>query len=355
MTRVTFRDALGRNTARVSCRPAQSVRNSPASRRCQRGLTLVEAMIGMTLALLVLGVAVTVFSGTSRGRADLERSQRLAEGTKYALDVLAEDVRHAGFYDALALVGVAWQQPSPCNTEPGQLGVSSAPFAMPLAVRGYKPDEITPACLAYRRPNTAAVTVRRLAVETTPRANAKDALYLQVSKCNKDLPQWKHGADPAEFTMRNIDCATPADIRRLVVRTYYVASCSECGRDTIPTLKRVDLENGAIVETALVEGVEDLRIEYGFDTDNDGNADLFRDGLSGVAGAADDTWTNVVALRLHVLGRTTQHEPGLVAPPLQYDFGEAGLRRDSGGDDHKRRLLSALVRMPNVAGPRERP
>ena len=322
----------------------------------QRGLTLVEAMIAMTLALLVLGVAVTLFGGTSRGRADLERSNRLAESTKFALEVLADEVRHAGFFDTVELTGAAWQTPDPCATDRGALGVSMAPFRMPVPVRGWRTDENLPSCVAYRKPGTAAVTLRRLAVETTPRASATGAPFVQVGKCNKDLhlPKWQYGSEPDLFVLRNIDCATTADIRRLVVRTYFVATCNECGRDTTPTLKRVDLDGNAIVETALVEGVEDLRIEYGFDVDNDGSADLFRATLSGVAGAADNDWANVVALRLHVLGRSPDGEGGHVEARRVYDFGEAG-RAYGPADSHKRAMLSALVRLPNVAGPRERP
>jgi type IV pilus assembly protein PilW len=322
--------------------------------RSQRGLTLVEAMIAMTLSLLVLGVAVTLFSGTSRGRYDLERSNRLAEATKFALEMLSEDVRHAGFYDGVTLSGAAWQTPDPCTTTRTALGVSVAPFQLPVAIRGYRPADATPDCVANRRANTAMVTLRRLAVETTPVASANNAPYVQVSKCNKDLALWRYADQPSQFTLRNIDCATLADIRRLVVRTYFVASCNVCGRDTIPTLKRVDLEGDRLVETALVEGVEDLQVEYGFDTNGDGNADVFRGWLSGDAAAADNFWQNVVAVRLHVIGRSTDTEGGHTEARRTYSFGEAG-SRDGATDAFKRQMLAALVRLPNVAGPRERP
>jgi type IV pilus assembly protein PilW len=208
--------------------------------------------------------------------------------------------------------------------------------------------------VANRRAGTAAVTLRRLAIETTPRADAKDGAFVQVSRCNKDPALWRYSDDPDAFALRDIDCATIADIRRLVVRTYFVASCNDCSRDTIPTLKRVDLVGDAFVETPLVEGVDDLRIEYGFDTNGDGSADVYRAALSGVAGAADDSWANVVALRLHVLGRSMDAEAGHVEAVRTYNFGEAGSEAGP-RDGYKRTMLSALVRLPNVAGPREMP
>ena len=141
---------------------------------------------------------------------------------------------------------------------------------------------------------------------------------------------------------------------RVVVRTYYVAPCNECGRDTTPTLKRLELDGNRLVETSLVEGVENLQLEYGFDRDNDGNADVFLPTVSGVAGAPENDWANVVAARVYVLGRTSDVEHGHVEADRVYDFGRAGSIAGE-KDAHKRALLAALVRLPNVAGPRELP
>jgi type IV pilus assembly protein PilW len=324
-------------------------------RHRERGFTLVEVMVAMTLGLIVLGVTITLFAGTSRGRADLERSNRLAENAQFALDMVGDELRHATFFADLSLAGSTWQVPDPCATAPDALGFSMAPFQVPVGVRGYGAGDPTPACIASRQPGTAMFTIRRLAIETTPAADATGAQFVQVSKCNLDTPRlWRYTSDRSEFTLRNIDCATIADVRRVVVRTYFVASCNECDRDRIPTLKRLDLEGNRLVETALVEGVENLQLEYGFDRDNDGNADVFLAGLSGVAGAPDNEWFNVVAVRVYVLGRSRDVEHGHVEADRVYDFGQAGTQAGT-ADAFKRTLLASLVRLPNVAGPREIP
>ncbi|HVE50918.1 MAG TPA: PilW family protein [Casimicrobiaceae bacterium] len=326
-----------------------------ASQRHQRAFTLVEVLVAMTLALLVLGVTVTVFAGTSRSRSDLERSNRLAENAQFALDIVTEELRHAGFIADLNPAGAAYQIPDACATDSTAQGYGSAPFQIPVGIRGFTPAEATPACVTRRRANTAMFTVRRLAADTTAAASAIGANFLQVSKCNLDAPRvWRYTTDRTELTLRNIDCVTVADIRRVLVRTYFVAECNDCSRDTIPTLKRLDLEGTTIVETSLVEGVENLQIEYGFDVDNDGNADRFLPALSGVAGAADNDWSNVVAARVFVLGRSIDIEPGHVEASRTYDFGQAGTLTGT-TDAYKRTMLAMLIRMPNVAGPRERP
>src|SRR5512144_1771342 len=104
----------------------------------QRGMTLIEMMVAMTLALLVVGVVATVFAGTSRNRGDLERSSRLAENASFALQSLIEDVRLAGFYDQMIFTGVAWQVPNPCAVQLPNHGWARAPaFTAPVALAGY--------------------------------------------------------------------------------------------------------------------------------------------------------------------------------------------------------------------------
>ena len=69
-------------------------RRSP--RRQERGLTLIELMIGMALGLFLVAAAVTFTSqqtrwlGFTASRIDVDQSGRLA------LEILAEDLRHAG-------------------------------------------------------------------------------------------------------------------------------------------------------------------------------------------------------------------------------------------------------------------
>jgi len=280
-------------------------------RRHQRGLSLIELMIAMTLSLMVLGIAAALFEGTSRGRTDIERSDRLAASAQQALDSIAEEVRHAGFFGELNFTSVAWQLPDPCAIKSSDLGLSYAPFKLPVAVRGYLADEDLPDCVEHRREGTAAFTLRRVDVETTSQASASGAVFLQISKCNQDIPPyWKVASAGADFTLRNIDCTTTADIRRVLVRTYFIASCNECGRDTIPTLKRVELVDDHIVETPIAEGIENLQVEYGFDMDGDGIADRYRNALSGDAGSSAGTgiWSS--------LGTSTPYSLAALSPRI---------------------------------------
>lgn len=322
--------------------------------RGQAGMSLVEILVALVLSTLVIGAVALVFGATSRNRGDLERSARLIENAQYALDYVSDELRLAGYYAELSLVGVTWQAPNPCGTTLPSLGWSSAPFQVPLPLVGYRPGDVMPACLPHQRPGTAAFVVRRLDVDRTPPASATGAPFLQVSKCPLDPQPWVLSSRPADFVLRNLDCTTVADVRQLFVRAYYVADCDDCGVDTVPTLKRAELDGGAIVVTPLVEGVENLQVAYGFDGNADGTPDQWLDGPDATLGPAYGDRANVMAVRLYVLMRSNDVQPGAPAGPKTFNLGPAGFTTVA--DDGFRRVqVSSIVRLNNVAGPYEAP
>jgi type IV pilus assembly protein PilW len=136
-----------------------------------------------------------------------------------------------------------------------------------------------------------------------------------------------------------------------VVRLFYVSRCNDCSRDAIPTLKRLDLRRGQLIVTPLVEGIEDLRIDYGFDVDNDGTTDEYARALSGLAGAADNSWANVMAARVHLLVRTSELPAGHT-DTATYAMGLSGALGPF-NDGWKRTAFAATARLINPAGRRE--
>ncbi len=77
--------------------------------QAQRGFSLVELMIALTLGLLLVGAVLSVFTGTLRSNADLGRMARLEEQLTGLLDLISRDLRRAGSTAKpyLALAGAA--------------------------------------------------------------------------------------------------------------------------------------------------------------------------------------------------------------------------------------------------------
>lgn len=331
-----------------------------------RGFTLVELLVALAISTIILLALTIVFARNSRNQQDLEQILRQVEGARFSLDTLSEDVMHAGYFsdlnpDTLPDAPV-YQTPDPCAIDPADQGWNTAatPIQMPVPLQGIAAGAIV-GCLTSRLAGTEAVVVRRS--ETGPaitwaNGNAGN-LYIQVARCMDDTQRLIAAAVPvanpeAVFNLRRPDCATVNNaLRRLTQRTYYIASCNDCAaNDGIPTLKRVEMIDGVLRRTSIAEGVENLQVEYGLDTDGDGRPDTFATIGSGVIdGVAPNVWQNVVTVRLHLLTRSTQRTPGY-ADTRTYQLGP-DVTLAAPNDGFKRTLLTSTVRLHNVGGRRE--
>jgi len=320
------------------------------------GFSLVELMIAMTVGLGLIAAVTGLFAATSGGRSELEKTARMFDNGRHAQDLLAEDVRLAGYFGELPLADYRTVVPDPCRVDATALGwqpaVLPAVATVPAAVVGYRDETGVPACLPDRLAGTDVVVIRRVATAPTPLAAIEAGIaYLQTSRCVDDTAPFALETTAAALTLRSFDCATRLAPRRLVVRLYYVSRCNDCARDATPTLKRVEPRGASLTVVPLVEGIEDMRLDYGFDVDGDGVADRFLRSTSGVPGDADDDWGNVVAVRLHLLARTVERAVGPV-DDARFAMGLAGPVGPF-PDGWKRTVFASAVRLANPAGRRE--
>lgn len=68
------------------------------SRQRQRGVTIVEVMIGLAIGLVVIGGAISVYVSSVRSSNDTLKSSKLSQEVNTLLQVIASDVRRSGFW-----------------------------------------------------------------------------------------------------------------------------------------------------------------------------------------------------------------------------------------------------------------
>ncbi|TMH32309.1 MAG: hypothetical protein E6H58_10480, partial [Betaproteobacteria bacterium] len=205
-----------------------------------------------------------------------------------------------------------------------------------------------------RKTDTGLLVVRRVlpnAIAAT--ATVANTNYLQSNGCKTvDTPFiFALGPGATNFTLTGTNCVTVSSVRQYQSRLYFVANCGVCNpSDGIPTLKVLELSGNQIIERVIADGIEDLQFEYGLDTTNDGVVDSY------VASVAAASWSNVVAVRIRLIARTTTESPDYTDPKT-YDRGTlfAAASAPAGAEKYKRRAYVAVVAMPNVTGPRETP
>lgn len=344
----------------------------PRSHTRTRGFSLVELMVGMAIGLVLVAGLSLMFANTSQSGNELEKSIRQIENGRYAIELLHEDLMLAGYYGEVPPDSLGMSTPDLCATGAAVLGwdtsVVGAPKA-PLPIVGLSDSEAGAlSCLPNRLAGTPAFAVHRLGTDImAPSAMPANVVHVQTSRCNSDpiATPFIASADVSAMVLREKDCKTLSSVRKYVSRIYYIASCNECsgaGADTVPTLKMAELRGTAMVVVPLTEGIENMAIEYGFDTTDPldttpsadaskGVPDTFQSALSGTAGARDNDWSNVVAVRVHLLSRTTERTRGYSDADKTYTLGSVSINGDTTG--FKRRVYTKTVRITNVAGQRE--
>lgn len=329
------------------------------------GASLVELMISIAIGLLILVALLTLFTNTSRARAEFERTSENLENGRYAVELLTEELQLAGYYGEQNPQGTAaLPLPEPCS-----LDAAVWEAAMPVHAQGFNEASGLPSCIPGTRvAGTDVLTLRRthtcVAGVGDCDAVVPGAPYFQVSLCANPGPKFAIGAAGVQsFPLTEKDCATTAGLRRYAVHTYFVSSENGAGR-AVPTLKRLEFAGAGFRETSLVEGIERMQLEYGIDTDADGSADVFTADPAGFSVPGCGTCTaatnmeNVVAVRLHLLVRALDPSPGYVDRKT-YNLGRSGagtpLIVGPLNDAFRRRVYTSLVRLMNPSSRRETP
>lgn len=356
-------------------------------RRAQRGLSLIELMIAITIGLGLLAALTTVFVNSSRSQAELARASQQIENGRFAIQTLQEDVWHAGFYGRhIAYTTTApTSLPDPCSTNVDTGVASPTPLqnALVFAIQGYNDPASVPTALTclsaadfvanndiliVRRAESRATALASLAANTVylqSVAEAYNPLTLQVMR-----PVIARGSPATPFNQTSSTTGEAGEIRRFHVHIYFIAPCSapaggganctganDDGGRPIPTLKRLELgPTGGFQIVPLVEGIERFQVEYGIDTPLTGmpsGAPYAGDGMPDAytANPTAAEFSQVVAVRLYLLARATEPSAGYTDSKT-YDLGVHGTVAPA--DQYKRHLFTTVVRLQNVAGWRER-
>lgn len=357
--------------ARYDTNPRSTAR---APRQAQQGVSLIELMIALTLGVLVLLSLTALYIKSSDIRNDNERTSRQVESGRYALQIITQDLQMAGYYAEFnpgptgAAITVPASKPDPCAT-----AVASLAAAIPLHVQGYDNGASAPTCLSDVKTGTDILVIRRSS-GCTPGSGDCDALvtgdYLfQASSCinSSELgaatPVYyqlgQNGASGVTFSLHQRNCSTVAATRRYLVRIYFIANNNKSG-DGVPTLKRAELGPTGFTISPLVDGIENLQIEYGLDTAGNGSPAAYTaspDGYSGCTNTTTPTcmqyWQSVVTAKIHLLARNTTTKAGFVDSKT-YSLGltAAGAANTVGpfSDAYQRHAYQSTVRLYNPGG-----
>lgn len=329
------------------------MRQTTQQARChpQRGLSLIELMIAMVLGLLIVLGLSSLFLSSKRNFRQDEMIGRMQEEARFGIDNLTRDLSMAGFWGEVigtsTLGNYGGVVTNDCVSG-GSSWIKTAQNSMPISAL----DNTTGAsantafsCIASTEvaENTDIVAIKRVSGE---RASSGEAARVYMRNLN--------GTAGLLF-MNDGTVGTLADNPDWEYRPaiYYIRNFSVTAGDGIPALCRKILSPDtsssppvvpAVITECLAQGVENLQVEYGLDTNitPDGVANRY---VSAPLSAAQQN--QVVTVRFYLLSRSVERDFGYISGK-RFSFANFGTPTAyAPADNFYRRVYTTTVMLRN--------
>lgn len=278
--------------------------------KLQAGFSLVEIMIAMLLSMLLAVGVVSIFVNNSYSFNQDENVARMQDDARHALREIAFEISMAGHYadlhipdivtaDAGLSVGTDCGPSGEVNwiyrtVDPGTdeslsiTAIDNATSAQVVAAHScFAANEILP--------GTDVVAIRRVAGQRTDTLST-DLAYLRTNGTVGLLYKAPFPATPS------ITVATPRADWLYSPSIYFIRQFANVAGDGIPTLCRKVLRSPgpSMATECLATGIENLQVEYGIDTSEDGHPNIY------VTGPTLAQMQDVVSARIFLLARTSE-------------------------------------------------
>jgi type IV pilus assembly protein PilW len=349
------------------------VRDAMNTRRRQAGLSIIELMISITIGILVLTAVALVFVNTSRARAEIERTSRQIENGRYAIELLSDEIRLAGFFGELNpnSVTLPTDVPGSATTDQCSTDATNLKNSIPLHIQGWADAttgfSTTLCALENYKAGTDIVMIRRAktCVAGVSGCDATDAnkAYVQVSLCADETTTHKVAQGTGGLDLKPKSCTGTAGLREYLPTIFYVSTDNGQGA-SVPTLKKIQLTKDPTTNaygwmtSPLVEGIEQFHVEYGLDTGGSSlplNFDGAVDSYTATPPTTVADWMNVMTVKIWLLARNLETSPDFIDTKT-YTLGSASpLTVAAIGDGYRRHVYSSLIRIQNPSSRRETP
>lgn len=267
----------------------------------QRGLSLIELMIGLLLASLLLLGVLQIFDGNRRTHQLQEAFSRVQESGRIATDMLARELRNAAFDGCVVDLGylgnlsgeslfdgdfIGGDDDVAAGTQIGSNNREVLAGTDVLRVRG-----AVDACAGSGRMTGATGST----VALTGNCSIEGGDYVMVANCQEgNIVRATAAASANQLSVNaafSRSFGAEAKIYKPYVREYFVSADTASGRPGLFVS-----ENGGTAQE-LVPGVDDLQLQYGRNTFGNNNiVDVWGD-----APATTDESEQVAAVRVQLV------------------------------------------------------
>ncbi|PKG76415.1 pilus assembly protein PilW [Shewanella sp. GutCb] len=313
----------------------------------QSGYSLVELMVAMVVSLFLSAGLFSMFAMSSANVTTTSQFNQLQENGRIALALIERDVSQLGFMADMTgtdfVIGMNTQVnavaiPAASDCIGGGANNASFPNNQPAHFRrlwGYEQSIGTEsfACLSGVTANTDVLQVKRLIGPAVTAFNT-NRYYMATTASQAVLFS-------GDQTAPSIDNARFWEYQHHI---YFIKN-----DNGVPVLMRRVLGKGGMKTRnsyeQLVEGIENFRVMYGFDSDGDNTADSFMPAQNVTSLMWDNgLFRRLVALRIFLLVRSIDEDTSY-SNTKSYVLGDKTI--SASNDGFRRKVVSTTVVLEN--------
>lgn len=325
-------------------------------RSSAQGLSLVELLVAMLLGVILSGGMVIAYLGAKQNSFYESQTARMQENGRYAMRLLSRELFMAGFFAGA---------PTMEEISPTSIGTDCSDRdwvldgSHPLDLVNDFPGQSIPVSLSLIpftcldigdiAVGTDLLAIKRTAGEASLR-QGRPAQGLTGSTVQSWYLRQTSGEPQAWEKIAANDLLDPdkadhsGSYWKAISRIYFIRrySDSEDPRDEIPTLCMETLAGDGMTSRCLVEGVENMQLEFGIDTDADGVPNQYK------SAPTAEEMQHVVGAKIYLLLRSINRISGFKNGKT-YTLGQKVLTAKH--DAYLRRVFSSTVLLRNRIKP----
>ena len=263
------------------------------SNKSQQGLTLTELMVAMVISLVVLAGVLQIFTSNKQAYRSIEALSRLQENSRFAMFFLSRDIRNSDYWGCTpvreSVIGTAYADGILGDNDQSVTGLVNS-------------DAITLTGSSSNGTSVNSTSGNVVAVDSTADFAVGDSVV--VGNCESAQIVKVTAKTASTLTMdANLirEYSTDATVHTVVARRYFLGA----GSNGPSLFVEFDLNgDGDFNDTGeagqeLIEGIEDLQILYGEDTNNSLTPNRYV-----AAGTTGLNMRNVVSVKVALTART---------------------------------------------------
>jgi len=313
----------------------------------QRGFSLIEIMIAMTIALVLMAGIMGIMSSSKRTYSIQQDLARLQENARFAMEFISTDLRMAGYFGCSGQAGLplVWLTSTDGSGANGSDGLTVRYLdANPGAFAVEHLSGTTPLLQTKGLGPFAPTTDGSIAVgDTVVAADCGGAEARTVTAVSSN------GININRALLRDYDNAGQsfgAEMRPLIANIYSIAAADWSDP---PNGVTTDPEDGFSLfrnGTEFIQGVERMEIRFGVDTDGDRVPNRYLPASSNLVVNNGAITGSVLSARVTLLMQTIEQRYDRDLDTKTYDLGEP-TAYDPVDDHRRRRIFSTVVRLRN--------